>query len=89
MSLPACSNNQGSSQAAIAKLSKEEDQLAHSQNIGQHGQHGRYESTDDDEREGRSATEAQDDHVGQGLIVGQIGQLDGQVELDANDKETF
>jgi len=89
MSLPACSNNQGSSQAAIAKLSKEEDQLAHSQNIGQHGQHGRYDSTDDDEKEGRSATEAQDDHVGQGLNVGQIGQLDGQVALDANDKETF
>ena len=88
-SLPACSNNQSSSQVPIAKLSKEEDQLVHSQNIGQHGQHGQYDSADDDEKEGKSEPEAQDCHVVQGLNVGQIGHLDGQVALDANDKETF
>jgi len=85
-SLPAGLNNQCSSQAVTVKLSKQDDQIVHSQNIGQDGQHQSTEQTDND---GKSEPKAQDGHVVQDLKIGQVGQLNGQVVWNTNDTEIF
>ena len=88
-SLPAGLNNQSSYPVDSDKLSKQDDQLVHSQNIGQHGQHGHHESTHQTDKDDKSAQEEQHGHVVQGLNIGQDGQLNGQVAWDANATETF
>ena len=73
-------------------MSKQDDQLVHSKNIGQHGQHGQHglhESNHQTDKDDKSAQEEQYGHVVQGLKIGQDGQLNGQVAWDANDTETF